>query len=973
MNILKKFLTPKWQNKNPAIRKQALLELDKEIDKSIIENMAKSDEDTEIRQMAIKRINNIDLLKDIASSETNADNRDLAHKLLSQAIAGSNEINIDDQQRMALLLQMDNPRVLETVAREGKNFSLRLAALGKLNKPSLFVDIAINDADAQMRSAALERVDDPKALDRVAKQTKNKDKVIHREAKAKLDAIIAKEEMPKRLRAEHERIVRALEDLGRRGDWAFDHQRFLRLQDEWTVLDGDREPNMVTRFDAAVEKFTQAYNDYSARNAEKLEHDRKWATIKQEKQKLVDEINALAAQVRASEFADANEIATYRDRVQDLSIRWEQGEALPTEHRGDIERQFRALVTEVNRYLRDIAEHSAMYAHIVSLAKNVAALANRPAGTLEGPIKEVEKALARAAKYLHVDKIKHEAAVIESQLGQLKAKVADKKHELKTLTDNITKLLGEQKQLIQDGLLNDALQVVKKIRQEAKHLAELDPHLAGKWQRRIRDALQETEKLNDWRKWANAPKKEELIKTVENLIGRHEDPHELARQIQKAREDWKMLGASEASKELWERFNDACNRAYEPCQQFFAQEAEERQRNQQLREAFVEKLETFVNTADWNTVNWKKVEHLIQNAHVEWNSFGPTDWKARQALGERFHEAVEKIRAQVHQEWAKNLAIKQKIVADASALVASDNTQEASLKVRELQKRWTTAGRVSQKDERRLWKEFRAACDAVFQKRTQKRNEAVEKIRESEHRLVDICESLERISQLQDAEFDQGLAGVRDLQEEWKQTSMTVEKLSTQIEKRFRDALKDIDEAKYIFKRRKQLLDLVTTQERGQKLETYIQAIAEGNSPKVEAIAAEWQSLPIAKTPYLQKIDKRLQQVLASADQPGEISRMRSQSEQEKRQLAVRYEILAEIDTPPNFTQDRVAYQMNRLATDIGKGVHIDPWQEFLVLEQEWFAAGMCSSETESLLEARRERALNVIGRMFADELANYL
>ena len=60
-----------------------------------------------------------------------------------------------------------------------------------------------------------------------------------------------------------------------------------------------------------------------------------------------------------------------------------------------------------------------------------------------------------------------------------------------------------------------------------------------------------------------------------------------AEAIKAARNEWKKLAKGEhaGDQELWQRFDAACNQAYEPCQRYFAEQAELRVENVQKRQA----------------------------------------------------------------------------------------------------------------------------------------------------------------------------------------------------------------------------------------------------------------------------------------------------------------------------------------------------------------------------------------------------
>ena len=77
------FLKPKWKHSNPAVRRKFILE--KLRDESILEGIARTDEDSVVRMAAVSRIRNPIILKDIAENNDDFDVSNKASKKLRKA------------------------------------------------------------------------------------------------------------------------------------------------------------------------------------------------------------------------------------------------------------------------------------------------------------------------------------------------------------------------------------------------------------------------------------------------------------------------------------------------------------------------------------------------------------------------------------------------------------------------------------------------------------------------------------------------------------------------------------------------------------------------------------------------------------------------------------------------------------------------------------------------------------------------
>ena len=109
---------------------------------------------------------------------------------------------------------------------------------------------------------------------------------------------------------------------------------------------------------------------------------------------------------------------------------------------------------------------------------------------------------------------------------------------------------------------------------------------------------------------------------------------------------------------------------------------------------------------------------VLQN---EWKKigFGPKKenedaWKAFRAACDLFFDTKKQFYETIRSEFDELAAKKQKLVDQALALKENTNWKETSDKLIQLQKQWKSIGHAGQKNEQRLWKDFRGACDSFF-------------------------------------------------------------------------------------------------------------------------------------------------------------------------------------------------------------------------------------------------------------------
>ena len=296
--------------------------------------------------------------------------------------------------------------------------------------------------------------------------------------------------------------------------------------------------------------------------------------------------------------------------------------------------------------------------------------------------------------------------------------------EVQTLADQLATGLGELRESIENGAARRAVEQEQRLRELARQLPE--GKAEGKASTHLSELKQlgaEVRELRKWRLFAEAPKREALCEEMEALAAAPRPPDAQTEAVRDIRQRWKALGAIDAQLErqqgLRQRFEAAAESAFATCREHFKKQAERRAYNQEQRGAIVTALEQFLANNDWKHADWRGVEKVLRQARAEWRSYYPVERKSERALKTRFEELASRIHALLKAAWDANAQAKEAIVGEAEAVRASG--QQASAKadaMKALQRRWKQVGPVPRAADQRLWKRFRAECDAVFEDRT---------------------------------------------------------------------------------------------------------------------------------------------------------------------------------------------------------------------------------------------------------------
>ncbi len=231
----------------------------------------------------------------------------------------------------------------------------------------------------------------------------------------------------------------------------------------------------------------------------------------------------------------------------------------------------------------------------------------------------------------------------------------------------------------------------------------------------------ELREVDEWKRWANVPKQEELIGKVAALIGT-EDRRSLAKQLKDIQNEWRDVGPAPRDKaqELWKKFKDTCDQVYEQVKEQRAGDAEVQKANLEKKLVLCERAEELSKSTDWGPTA-EQFKHL----QAEWKSIGPVPrrqsdkiWKRFRTACDAFFEARRPHVERAIEEFSENLAQKTALCEEVEALAESnEEPDQAMRKLSEFRRRFRDIGQVSRRDYRTLLERFNTACDRVAGKR----------------------------------------------------------------------------------------------------------------------------------------------------------------------------------------------------------------------------------------------------------------
>lgn len=584
------------------------------------------------------------------------------------------------------------------------------------------------------------------------------------------------------------------------------------------------------------------------------------------------------------------------------------------------------------------------------IAEHLRILEAQAAQTSEQAARRAAQEQAEAMALLEAERQSEAAALAATEAAARreaddKARAEDaaaKAHAARQIGGLIAKAQGA----LREGNTGRASGLRRAIEEKLPTAPAVPAHLS----RQVHELDAKLNELKGWKEHAAAPKRAELIAEMEGLIGSSEEPKSLAEKIKQLQEDWKTVskGIVSESEADWQRFHKASQSAYQPCRAYFEAQSKLREANAEKRKAVLERLRAFEAAQSGEQPDFRTVAMVLREAPLEWRKYFPLDRATGRSLQEAFDESLGRLQTRLDAWHAQNAADKKVLIERARQLQAKDDGREATDGVKRLQAQWKEIGAASRDQEQTLWKEFRAQCDAVFQKRHEAHTQYTAGLEAHKQQALAICDTAERIAAASDAELLEGAGKIA----EWRSAFEAVGELPRADQRALGDrlerAIKRCQAAVAQQRVREREQSVVHLFEAAKHLNAYGWAIAQG------AQEADREVLKQAADAYIAQIahwPKGGAQALEDARKKAAASGPdTSAHETALRMLCIRSEIRAERPTPADDQALRREHQMQRLLKGMGQKEVPD---ELDALALDWVRVGPVDPKTYDALLAR--------------------
>lgn len=791
---------PKWQSPKAQKRIEALAELKpgNEHDAGILLRLAKEDSEPAVRRAALNYLNDVDALLHIQKRDLDASVREAATGHLHNLLAGSgNAVLPPLAQRLDHIRRLTTPATLMHLINAGDVIEIRLAAIAQLQDEMHLDDIVRHSSVARLRQAAAERITTPKILEALADVSRQKDKNVYKAIRARLDHSSQAEKQQQALQEKREALCVAMEAHAHAALNPLYAAKASSLRQQWQALNAAHASVQLSeRFDTAYALAFAQIREITAR--EQCAADEAQARL--EMQESVSTLEATLGEYQGQEDFDLPALAALRKTQR---LRWELAAQLQTPS-ADLGRRYE----KATRALDSLEQLLSQWQQDKVVVAAAVATLDTPDG--EEKSRALQMLKETVARYPSITlPLPHRLQEAITLTNDIATVVPEKMPSPATQDKNSARehlqgLLGSLDAVVEAGNSREAAKQLRKVQEFAR-----EHHLQNA---RLAELAGRVHELKSWAGFAVQPKKEALIVQMQALIEHQMEPDDKADAIHALQESWKALGMADPAVEqpLWETFKATGDRAFEPCRVHFAAQRERRQQNLQSRLALCEQLEHY-QAALPARVDWKNHELILHTARREWQSLMPVDRQKNQPVQERFNKVLQALEGLLHDVQKKHETDKRDLISKVQALATSTDLRTACDQTKTLQQQWKTMGQANPNVDRKLWSNFRAACDVIFAKRDAEftsRQEARDAVITKANDLIEAVEKLGSPRDHQPGSTNKALAAQQRLLEEaFKALSLPREKSGALQQKfstacqRFEQSCRELDRQEYLAQR----------------------------------------------------------------------------------------------------------------------------------------------------------------------------
>ncbi|MFD3282045.1 DUF349 domain-containing protein [Alteromonas macleodii] len=813
--IFSRIFAPSHQSPKPEKRMQAIESLspEKAQEKTILHELAFNDEDANVSLAALEKLNSFVLWLKMSQIAKQSRVKKAAEKKVNAALLGEGDVTLSRQEIFSFLTETANadlvvqlvPQMLKKEPMLLQDDALANALIEKVAKPSFTQFVFLEGASPQLQTQLVNAHSDVSDLQKLAKKVS--DDALVTQINARINAIKEAAKRPVELKKQLTLGLSKYQALLDKSDVETIDEKRNELESELTGL--------FAQIDLLTSEERADYEEKRARIGEQLE--RYLSRIRpawEEKQQASQRANTRALCEQQLTYAKEQvawlynnrlceatlaDVATVNESVRGVEATLEQLARLDDESATDkritqIKRSVDELNEQLDRFSMQQQYGQKLLIKLQSLEDIAAKIVSASDSESDKDTRDVSVEETSASTE-DLSQVNGGDALQSSSVVALKAEFDEARQAYKALSreiDAIPKALSKRfnaatssvnaKERAQKSKENEQ---VKHIR---KHISVIDNLIAqGKFrvaiskfaklqesyaalpgsakkyvEKRFEKTAGDVSRLEGWQDYLAAPRKPALVEEAKALASADaENIKQRSEAIKYLRKQWLSLTPSSSTSEessddalLQQQFDDALEKAFEPCRAHYAKLDAQRAAAREQRMSII----ATVKAMDINMPEAELVK-VFDRVSKQWHAAGQVEREIYEQLKQEWKAVSSPIQAKVNQWQSDNQAQKRALVTQACQLATEEDVAGAADKAQQLQSQWKQVGHAGKREESKLWAEFKAANDTVFE-----RLKAERKVQNNAfNALVDsLLKQVEAVDiNSDDATFSQSISDVR--------------------------------------------------------------------------------------------------------------------------------------------------------------------------------------------------------------------
>ena len=900
-------------------------------------------QDPEVRLSAVKSLtgNNVPILSNIALNDDDSRVRVQALTQLQEQFSDQHTLDSKNAAKLFALASDCSfkrklvPHITENSDGEG--------LINQLTDEESLVLFALNSSLPSARKSATEKIFNVESLRQL--QNQSSDKNVLKITRQKIQKIKTEEKQKQTAYDNLTQICEALERLARIDHDNLTVNRVHLLETRWQEIEDQYKPDFQQRYQQAVQACQQKIT--AAKEQAALEEYQ--LAQNQLCQSLCDDLQELI------ETVDVNAIESWTDKTEELIQQWQQTCKNFSPDNKTNER-FHSLKAAVERITDTIgtyceleknfaeADTAQQYENLNLFEQKYYALT-----------KELSWSFSISEPKLH-EQLRQQHAQIKSQLKAEQKKQREKRHEIDRKV-TILKSHIRQKNLIKANRLFNYIQNL---------LSEFPVSLQDQEQVKLALVTQSLNELRGLNKFVTAPKKESLCEQMEALTNVQVEPEELMQQIKAIQDKWKSLATSDAEADdiLWDRFKLAADKAYEPCEAYLKELEKSKHANLESRKELLKQVDSQVTQIDWQHVDWKQIQTEYNQNWKKWNALTPVFFSENKPVQQQFESVMNQIKAKLNDEKNENHAIYDQLIERAVGLAEGldeENIDDGIEQIKRLQASWKNVGITHFNKSRKQWNKFRRLCDQVFEF---KRNKHKAMLAEQDQQAGSAYQIIDKIKALRSIE-DQNLAASQSDYQAYKQEFEQIQDLpenrQEKILKYFKQVCDQYESHLASLPERSRISNHAQARKSAQLCcDAEFLSITDKNVEKFNTLKAEFEKIENIPEKIHTELLQRINQAETVIKGEKDYSEQElTQNEQLLAELAIKLEVLFDLESPDHAKQARMNYQLQQLQLGLKPTISKqEKLEQLFQYETQWFAIGAVSPDIRKELELRLQAVI---------------